>query len=243
MRTNEIATQARVHVNTVRLYEQWGYISPVPRLANGYREYSERHMQQMRIARLAFEHEFIQNNLRKKATAIVQLSGHEQFHEALVAAQQYDGFLQRELTYANEAVCVVTAILQRQAKSSTTYTHQQMAQKLDVTEEVLRNWERNGLYCVARNAQNRRLYTEADFEKLLVIRTLRSAHFSIASILTLFMQLTPTTSIDELLSKQPFTSEFYHVTDELIVNVKKARENVARIIDILLVILEADSAS
>ena len=75
MLTNEIAKKANVHPNTVRLYEKWGYISPVFRKQNGYRVYTETHLKQMYIARLAFSQEFIQNNLRKMATNIVRLSG------------------------------------------------------------------------------------------------------------------------------------------------------------------------
>ncbi|KYG30035.1 MerR family DNA-binding transcriptional regulator [Alkalihalobacillus trypoxylicola] len=66
MRTSEIAELSQVHPNTVRLYEEWQYISPVPRKPNGYRVYSALHLKQMKIARLAFKQEFIQNNLRKK---------------------------------------------------------------------------------------------------------------------------------------------------------------------------------
>ncbi|MFJ7638191.1 MerR family DNA-binding transcriptional regulator [Peribacillus sp. NPDC097225] len=40
MRTNEVAKKVKVHPNTVRLYEDWGFISSVPREANTYRRYS-----------------------------------------------------------------------------------------------------------------------------------------------------------------------------------------------------------
>lgn len=47
------------------------YILPVKRLTNGYSDFDELHIQQMLIARLAFNHQCIQNNLRKKAKEIV----------------------------------------------------------------------------------------------------------------------------------------------------------------------------
>ena len=37
IRTHQIATFTDVHPNTVRLYEEWHCISPVPRCVNGYR--------------------------------------------------------------------------------------------------------------------------------------------------------------------------------------------------------------
>ncbi|OCS89182.1 MerR family transcriptional regulator [Caryophanon latum] len=236
MRTKEIAETVGVHVNTVRLYEELGYIAPVPRLANGYRHYHDLHMQQMRIARLAFEHEFIQHNLRKMATDIVKKSGAQQFHEALIAARDYETFLRQELTFAKQAIKVATALLTEPLENETTYTHKQVATRLQLTENVLRNWERNGLYEVSRNAQNRRQYHEKDVQKLLIIRVLRSAHYSIASILQLFMALhTVASEIDmqTLLNDVPFTTEFYNVTDGLGRNLQHAIDNVMHIQHIL----------
>ena len=236
MRTIDIAQQAGVHVNTVRLYEQWHYISPVPRQKNGYRNYSDLHLQQMRIARLAFKQEFIQNNLRKIATGIVRLSGHEQFSEALVAANDYLHFLKRELVFAKQAVHMANALLHDAITPARTYSHKEIAMQLELTEETIRNWERNGLFTVARDAQNRRIYNEQDVQKLLIIRTLRSAHFSIASILHLFEQIDSVEQVadlHELLNSAQFKSEFYHVTDELEHNLREAICNTKELITIL----------
>lgn len=64
MYTKEVAKQVGIHPNTVRLYEAWGYISAVPRQANGYRLFDERHLTQLKIVHLAFQQEFIQHQLR-----------------------------------------------------------------------------------------------------------------------------------------------------------------------------------
>lgn len=233
MNTKTIADYANVHVNTVRLYEQWGYISPVPRAENGYRQYTAVHQQQMMIARLAFRQELIQNNLRKRATKIVQLSGREQFQEALNEATSYFNHLKAEHQFVLEAIHEVEQLLcETPSAPVPLQTHQQMAQRLQLTEETLRNWERNGLYKIERNRQNRRQYYERDYQKLLMIRTLRSAHFSIAAILHLFEQLdnfTPGVDIKNLLNKPKFTQYFLHVTDQLELNLRKAMTDVAEI--------------
>lgn len=236
MRTKEVAQAVGVHVNTVRLYEEWGYISPVPRLPNSYRQYSELHVQQMRIARLAFQQEFIQHNLRKMAIDIVKKSGAQQFDAALVAAKTYEAFLQQELAFAEQAVQLAAQLLTESIEHEATYTHQQVAARLQVTEDVLRNWERNGLYTIARDVQNRRRYSERDVQKLLIIRVLRSAHYSIASILQLFEALHTVASekdVRTLLNEAKFSTEFYHVTDELERNLHIALHNTEIIIRLI----------
>ena len=236
MRTNEIALAVGVHPNTVRLYEDWGYISPVPRLENGYRHYNALHLQQMQIARLAFRQEFIQNNLRTMATKIVRLSGQQKFLESWQTAISYLKFLQSELNFAKQAVQLVDVLRLRQNYSSTYFTHRQAALELELSEETLRNWERNGLFKVERTSQNRRQYREQDLQKLLIIRTLRSAHFSIASILKLFEEIDSiqdVADIHAILNSTKFSQEFYHVTDELELNLKKAMKDVKSIIAIL----------
>lgn len=235
MYTTEVAKTVGIHPNTVRLYEAWGYISPVQRAANGYRQFNERHVVQLKIARLAFGHEFIQNNLRKYATRIVTLSGAERFDEAKQAAADYRQFLNVELAYSEQAIERAECLLTSPDKQHhQTYTHHEVAKQLQLTEETIRNWERNGLFDVTRNAQNRRQYSELDVQKLYVIRTLRSAHFSIASIHHLFTSLSEATlNVRDLLCLPTFQQEFYHVNDALQQNLKKAMIDVTSIIALL----------
>ncbi|KMK74968.1 MerR family transcriptional regulator [Alkalihalobacillus pseudalcaliphilus] len=236
MRTSTIAALTHIHPNTVRLYETWHFISPVPRKENGYREYSELHLKQIKIARLAFKQEFVQNNLRKKATEIVQYSGHEQFKKSIQAATSYLAFLQTEYEFALQAIQTVEQNLHVAPCSAQTFSHQEAAATLQLTEGTLRNWERNGLYSVERNKQNRRIYRESDIQKLLIIRTLRSAHFSLTSISHLFSKLNETNeilNIHDLLQSTSFTSEFFHVTDDLLNQLNIAMNNVKQIITIL----------
>ncbi|WP_245799737.1 MerR family DNA-binding transcriptional regulator [Virgibacillus proomii] len=55
-----------VHPNTVRLYEDLELIAKPKRQANGYRVFTDLHLEQFRLARLAFQIEVLQNGLRKK---------------------------------------------------------------------------------------------------------------------------------------------------------------------------------
>ena len=191
----------------------------------------------MQIARLAFSQEFIQNNLRKKATQIVKLSGREQLKEALIAAKNYYAFLQQEYAHTISTVETIEKLQQNNvlSESETTYTHKQVAERLNLTEETIRNWERNGLLEIARNRQNRRVYTESDIQKCMVIRTLRSAHFSITSIAHLLQAISTKkdVSIVDIVKSPKFVPEFTHVTDDLVMNLKKAMTDVEQVIALL----------
>ncbi|MBL7200262.1 MAG: MerR family DNA-binding transcriptional regulator [Anaerolineae bacterium] len=41
LRTSDIARAVGAHPNTVRLYEEWGFLPPIPRSPAGYRMYTE----------------------------------------------------------------------------------------------------------------------------------------------------------------------------------------------------------
>jgi DNA-binding transcriptional MerR regulator len=60
---------------------------------------------------------------------------------------------------------------------------------LGVTVDVLRNWERNGLIQVPRNAKRYGVYGLDELNRLKIIRTLRHAHYSIMSILRMLKRL------------------------------------------------------
>jgi len=55
LRTAEVARAVGVHPNTVRLYEEWGFLPPIPRGPNGYRLFTTEHVDQMRLARTALQ--------------------------------------------------------------------------------------------------------------------------------------------------------------------------------------------
>ncbi len=66
-RTSEVAERIGIHPNTVRLYEELGLIPKARRQHNGYRVFTDFHIEQLRLARTAFQIEVLQNGLRKKS--------------------------------------------------------------------------------------------------------------------------------------------------------------------------------
>ena len=73
-RTSEIAVLINVHPNRVRLYEKWGYIEPVVREANGYRIYTERHLEQLRLMQLASRSESVKIQYRIELIEILEVN-------------------------------------------------------------------------------------------------------------------------------------------------------------------------
>lgn len=74
-RTAEIAKIIGIHPNTVRLYEELMLIPKPERQSNGYRIFTDFHIEQFRLARLAFQIEVLQNGLRKKIVKMIKVSG------------------------------------------------------------------------------------------------------------------------------------------------------------------------
>lgn len=94
--TSEVAKIIGIHPNTVRLYEEWGLIPKAERKANGYRVFTDFHIEQFRLARTAFQIEVLQNGLRKKIVETVKVSAKKDFDKALVLANEYLSQIQRK---------------------------------------------------------------------------------------------------------------------------------------------------
>lgn len=216
-KTKEIAALVGVHPNTVRIYEEWGFISPVPRQANGYRSYSDIHLFQLKVARTLFRCEIVQGDLRKRARAIVYACGKENFTKAKELTIDYLANLEREYDHALSAAKVVEKWLREEPTVSTrTYSRKDVALLLDTTSEAIRNWERNGLITVPRLHNGNRAYGERELEQLRVIRSLRSAHYSINAILRLLKQIhQPSPDIVAILNTPSDEEYIVSVTDQL----------------------------
>ncbi|WP_339176260.1 MerR family transcriptional regulator [Solibacillus sp. FSL R5-0691] len=216
-KTKEIATLVGLHPNTVRIYEEWGFISPVPRKANGYRIYSDTHLFQLKIARTIFRCEIVQGDIRKKAREIVYACGKEDFIKAEQLTINYLANLEREYSHALAATKIVERWLKEESTvSSCTYSRKEVALLLDSTPEAVRNWERNGLIKVPRLDNGNRLYGERELEQLRIIRSLRSAHYSINAILRLLKQIQqPSPDIVAILNSPTDEEDIVSVTDQL----------------------------
>lgn len=188
--TREIAQAAGVHVNTVRFYEQIGFLTAPKRRPNGYRVYTDLQLCQCLLVRRAMRAEVLQNGLRKQAVEIVRKCASRDDEAAIASAKAYLSMIRAEMESARAAAASVQKALTARADSDDTYRNRRDAARLlGVTCETLRTWERNGLLTVARRENGYRAYSAADMERLNIIRTLRCANYSLAAIYRLLAGL------------------------------------------------------
>jgi DNA-binding transcriptional MerR regulator len=189
LKTHDIAKAVGVHVNTIRLYEAEGWIAPVPRGENGYRQYSTIHLEQARLIRLTLQWPYLGS--RAMLVNLVATAAQGDLGMAIELAYQYLSHVRVERTIAESAL----DFLERWAAGHLMEApRQQMlisqaAAHLNVTVDMLRSWERNGLIEVPRDPANQyRLYGTAEFGRLRVIRTLVQAGYSLQAILRMLLQ-------------------------------------------------------
>jgi DNA-binding transcriptional MerR regulator len=196
-KTHEIADAVGVHTNSVRLYEDWGYIAPVLRNEHNYRQYTKEHLKQMKFARIALPGPFPLNSHLVHELVCAYAKG--KFQEAKVLAESYLKLVIQEIEHAKRALTIIDKWFTSQTGDCTIpilTTRINVSKFLGVTVDALRTWERNGLYEINRNSKGKLTFTQWDLEKIQIIRILRNSGFNIHSLHALF-------STDEKLNKKP----------------------------------------
>lgn len=235
-KTAEVAKIIGIHPNTVRLYEQWGLIPPAERKANGYRVFTDQHIEQFKLARIAFRIEVLQNGLRQKAVLTVRRSAMGDYDGALILAGEYLCQIRKEQRNAEEAIGIAKQILAGKAPEQTLFRkRKEVSEHLDISMDTLRNWERNGLLQVKRKQNGYRAYTGADIERLKMIRTLRLANYSLEAILRMLgaLEHDPRTDLKQVLNTPREDADIISVCDKLILSLQDAEQNAEKMIAIL----------
>lgn len=190
--TSQIAGIIGVHPNTIRFYEELNLLPPIPRAKNGYRVFDDGHLLQLRLLRAAFRAEIISDRLRQEAVEIVKTSAAGRIDEAYLGAERYTEHLREEWRRAEEAIRITLDTIAQSKnpeKIVLARTRTKAAVSLEITKDVLRDWERNGLITVPRDSRGYRVYGAEEMDRLKIIRTLRSAHYSMMSILRMLRRM------------------------------------------------------
>ena len=233
-RTSEIAKIIGIHPNTVRLYEELELIPKPDRMPNGYRVFTDLHIEQFRLARLAFQVEVLQNGLRKKIVQMIKVSAAGDHDKALELTEGYRMQLRQEIANAEEAIDIVKRILDgRQEENVHTMKRKEVSEYLNISMDTLRNWEMNGLLTVRRRQNGYRVYTDDDIRRLKIIRSLRCANYSLEAILTMLGQVSkyPGIDIKRALDTPKEDTEIIAVCDKLVTSLTKAESNAEKMLD------------
>ncbi|WP_330932672.1 MerR family transcriptional regulator [Enterococcus sp. BWR-S5] len=231
-KTAEVAKLVGLHPNTIRRYEEWGLIPTPKRAENGYRIFTDYHIDTIRIARVAFQIEVLQAGLRRQMVLVIKALAAYAFKDAQEALDRYIVLADREMKRAAEAITIVEETLAKKEETAhIELTRTETANKLKITTDALRNWELNGLLTVKRMKNGYRVYTEADLQRLKIIRTLRTANYSLEAILRLLHALDAPKkpNIKNVLDTPDSSEDIVSVCDKLLSSLEQAKTNARKI--------------
>ena len=233
-RTSEIAHRSGIHPNTVRLYEQLGLIPKAIRQANGYRVFTDFHLELIQFIRIALSVEVLQNGLRKQAVSIIKTAAAGCLDRAYCLTELYLGQLRQEQRNAEEAISIAESLLSGGAYETgpAGLTRKEAADTLQITTDTLRNWEMNGLLAVKRKQNGYRIYTGEDIRRLKIIRSLRCANYSLSAVLRMLNTLDryPDADIRLVIDTPRESDDIISVCDKLITSLNEAALNGERML-------------
>lgn len=189
--TSEIAGIMGIHPNTVMLYEKWGYIAPVKRRENGYRVYTETHLEQIKLVRMSLRSELIKCYMKFEVQNIIRSAAQGDLKKALELSREYLTHIQNEKHIELKVMKVIQKILKddSQEEKNTLLNRNGAAKLLGVSINVIVNWERNGLIEVPRSKNGYRVYGEDEIKLLRVIKVLRQENYSTQCICRMLKKL------------------------------------------------------
>ena len=73
LRTSDLAKAVGVHPNTVRRYVDWGLLPPVEHSPSGYRRFTQRHLDCLRLARQVYCNQYPGKVIHQSGMRILRL--------------------------------------------------------------------------------------------------------------------------------------------------------------------------
>lgn len=190
--TSDLSRAVGIHPNTVRRYVDRGILPPVERSLSGYRRFTQRHLDCLRLARQIYNNQFPGLTIYRSGVRVLQTAVSGDLGGALELAYRHLALIQSERAQAD----VAAGLLERWAfgapTDATTQPLQigQVARLLGITIDILRSWDRNGLVDIPRDPSNGyRRYGAPEISRLRVIRMLSRSGYSLSAILRMLIQL------------------------------------------------------
>lgn len=235
LRTSQLAKAVGVHPNTVRRYVQRGFLPPVQRSPAGYRRFTERHLDCLRLARQVFSNQFPGKAIYGSGLDIIRTTVSGDLGGALELAYRHLALVQSERAQAEVAADLLERWALGAPADATSRPLQigQAAQLLGISIDILRNWDRNGLIDVPRDPSNGyRRYGAPEISRLRVVRMLSRAGYSLSAILRMLIQLDrgETTDLRRALDTPRPDEDVYLASDRWLSTLTDQEERARKII-------------
>ncbi len=237
-----------VHPNTIRMYEEIGFITKTERKENGYRVFTSLHIMQVRLIQVALRIPIVQSGLRKRMILLIREMALGHIEQAIIHGEEYIKGVNAEIDNAKEAAQIVQSLIhtllgkqnftpERSGiySNARAYSRKEVLQIVDVKSDTLRNWERNGLIEIHKKENGYHDYSEQQIRQIRVVRALRCANYSLTSILRMVTALEKEDGVDivKALNEPSSNEEVVSVCDKLIISLESARENGYSILELL----------
>jgi DNA-binding transcriptional MerR regulator len=196
LRPIDLARAAGLGVTQIRTYEQLGFLPPAERAANGYRRYTQDHLEALRVARILINGYGWQNAL--EIMRLVHLGEHT---AAFASVNARHAALDLQRTRIGSALAAIDVALRRPSTDAATSRAKprvrikEAARTVGVRPSAVRFWEQQGLLRPEREAStDYRLYDAEQLHRLNVIALLRDVGYQFDAIREV---------LDELASGRP----------------------------------------
>src|SRR5512138_2792911 len=103
LRTSDVARVVGAHPNTVRRYVDRGILPPVERSPSGYRRFTQRHLDCLRLARQVYSRQYPGKTIHQSAMRIVEAAVSGDLGGALEFSYRHLAFVQAERAQADIA--------------------------------------------------------------------------------------------------------------------------------------------
>lgn len=237
--TLDVARAANIHPNTVRIYETWGLIPTAQRSEKGYRHFTPFHIDQIKLARLAMADPWPGREIRHSAICIVKKSAGGDLVNALSDSQKHLMLVHKEQKYAYDAANAVedwvSGRLNLIMDEGEILSIGQTAARLDISVDMLRNWEHNGLIRPPRRSNAYRYYRQVEISRLSIIRMLCKAGYSLLAVLRMLNSLENDQGVDipHILDTPRPEDDLGHATDHWLTTLMEAEKRANMIITLL----------
>jgi DNA-binding transcriptional MerR regulator len=185
--TSKAAKQIGVHPNTLRWYEEKGFLPTIPRTNSGYRKFTQRLVIHASIVYLALRVAWMKGPIRNMTYDIISFSRTNSYDRTIEICDTLIHLIEKEMKMAKEALSIIDNWMKPShgvyAEQNVTMSVKKAASFANISSDQIRNWERNGLIILHRQpSSGYRVFGNVDLNRLKVIRLCRQAGYSLTAI-------------------------------------------------------------